>query len=276
MLKRFFSFFILSFISFSLTTLAINYIKSIDPLMIYIKENVLKYEVEPVDAHVDDLSVIPGQKGQIVDVDSSYSLMKKYGTFREELLIYKDVVPNVSISNIYNKYVYSGNQNKNDVSFVFKINNDFYIKDIVEILKSKDIVGTFFLSNELIYNKDIIIYLYLNNQEIEYYNNKYNFNELKEINIFFVNYISRSLRYCLNDVYNKDNIDICSMKRMHMIIPNINTYNYPFYDVVNNISNGSIIKFEGNRETVKELRHIINYIRQKDYNIVSLKKMLEE
>lgn len=276
MLKRFFSFFILSFISFSLTSLSINYIKSIDPVMVYLKDNADSYSVDAVNATINDFSIIPGKKGSSVDIDSSYHLMKKYGSFNEELLVYKDVIPDISISNIYNKYISSGNLDEREVSFIFKIDNNLYIKDIVNILKSKDIIGTFFLNEELIYDKDLIIYLYLNNQEIEYYSNNYDFNELKAINIYVSSYITKSLSYCYNDTYNKDNIDICSLKRMHMIIPSISTYDYPFYSIKNNISNGSIIKFEGNNSVVKELKHIINYIRQKNYEIVSLKKLLEE
>jgi hypothetical protein len=202
--------------------------------------------------------------------------MKKYGGFNEGLLVYKDVNPDISISNIYDKYIYSGNLDDKEIAFIFKINDEIYIKDIVSILKEKEIVGTFFLNDELIYNKDLIIYLYLNNQEIEYYSDEYNFDELIDINIFISSYTSRNLSYCYNDSYNKSNIDICSLKRLHMIIPSINTYNYPFHEVKDNLNNGVIIKFEGNRIVVSELRHIINFIRQKNYEIVSLKKLLEE
>ena len=42
------------------------------------------------------------------------------------------------------------------------------------------------------------------------------------------------------------------------------------------IQNGKIIKFSNNNKVVYELNFIINYIRQNNYEIVSLKKLLEE
>ena len=276
MFKRFFSFFILSIFSFIITSLFIKYIKLLDPIMFYLKDNQSYYNVDAVNATIDDFSMIPGKKGLVIDIDSSYSLMKKYGTFNEDLLVFKDVNPDISISNIYNKYISFGNIDKNEVSFIFKIDDDKYIKEIVSLLKEKEIIGTFFLNKELIYDKDLVIYLYLNNQEIEYYDLDYDFNLLRYASIFVSSYTSKSLSYCYNDSYNKSNITNCSLRRMHMIIPSISCDDYPFYEVKNKLSNGSIIKFESNKTVLYELRHIINYIRQKNYEIVSLKKMLEE
>jgi len=276
MLKRFFSFLLISGFYFFLTSLAINYIKSIDPLMLSLKENISYYEIDPVNAIIFEDSIVPGKKGVSIDVDSSYSLMRKYGSFNEGLLVYKEISPEITIANIYSKYISSGNYDEANVSLIFKVDDYNNVEEIVEILKAKDVIGTFFLNEELIYDKDLIIYLYLNNQEVEYYSDVYDFNKLNDINIYVSSYITKNLSYCYNDIYNKENIVNCSLKRVHMIIPSINTSIYPFHDVKKNISNGSIIKLDNNNVVVEELRHIINFIRQKNYDIVSLKKLLEE
>ena len=89
MFKRIFSFFLLSILSFFLTTLSIKYIKYFDPLMIYLKENTHLYEKDAEDAVLNDFSMLPGRKGVEIDIDKSYNLMKKYGGFNEQLLVYK-------------------------------------------------------------------------------------------------------------------------------------------------------------------------------------------
>ena len=244
--------------------------------MIYLKENKSTFSYDAVNATFDGVSMIPGKKGMIIDVDESYSLMKKYGSFNDDLLVFKEIDPDISISNVYDKYISFGNLDKSEVSFIFKIDNNKYIKEIVSILKEKEIIGTFFLNKEFIYDKDLVIYLYLNNQEIEYYDTDYDFNLLRYASIFVSSYTSKSLSYCYNDIYDKSNITNCGLRRMHMIIPSISCDKYPFYEVKNSLGNGSIIKFDSSKTVLYELRHIINYIRQKNYEIVSLKKMLEE
>ena len=276
MFKRIFSFFLLSILSFFLTTLSIKYIKYFDPLMIYLKENTHLYEKDAEDAVLNDFSMLPGRKGVEIDIDKSYNLMKKYGGFNEQLLVYKDIVPTISIFDIYDKYINSGNLDNPNISLIFKIDNYDFINEIVSILKDKDVIGTFFLNDELIYDKNLLIYLYLNNQEVEYYSDKYDFNKLRYIDIYVSSYISKNLSFCYDLEYNKTNIETCSFKRLHMVIPSLNINNHPFYEVSNNLKNGLIISFDNNQMLIKELRYIINYTRQKNYEIVSLKKLLEE
>lgn len=282
MLRRFFSFFMflfLSFLSFFLTSLAVDYIKLLDPIMIYIKENKDSYEVDAIDACVSEMNVIPGKSGISVDVDSSYELMKKYGGYNENLLVFDNVTPNVSISNIYNRYISSGNISYKNVSFIFKVEDTNYLEEIVYILKDKDIIGTFFISDEVLRNnRDVLKLLYLNNQEVESLgiNNSYSYLSLNSISKYISGYISKSISYCYSDNYNNSILNACSKRKMHTIIPSINTLKYPYYDVKNKLSNGVIIKFDNNSRVVYELNYIINYIRQRDYDIVSLKKLLEE
>jgi len=152
MLKRFFSFFIfnfLSFLSFFLTTIAVNYIKALDPIMVSLNNNKSNYEVDFVNAVIDDVSIVPGRSGIKIDIDKSYNLMKKYGTYNEQLLVFNNYVPNISISNIYDKYINKGNSDKRLVSFVFKVEDTNYLEEIVYILKEKEVIGTFFIDDEV-------------------------------------------------------------------------------------------------------------------------------
>lgn len=272
-----FIFLLLSSISFYLLMISISYIKELDPIMKEIKENTSIYEVSSKDAFIDDLIVIPGVKGKIIDIDSSYKVMKSYGAFKDELLIYDYTLPKISISNIYDKYIISGNTNKKEVSLVFKVESTDYLEEIISILNTNDVVGTFFIDEYIFYESiDVIDLLYLNNQNIELLSNNYNLINIEKINYFLNNYINKRISYCYIDYFNKDILSTCSFMKLHTIIPGINTSNYPYYDIKNKLSNGSIIKLNNNIRVIEELNYIIKYIRQKDYEIVSLKKLLSE
>ena len=267
----------LSIISFLLTFIVVSYLKRMDPIMKEIKENSLLLEEEYVNAYVDDDIIIPGISGKKIDIENSYSIMRKYGSYKEDLLVYEEIFPLVSISNIYDKYVISGNKDKEEVSLIFKIEDTSFLEEIILILKRNDVIGTFFIDERLLMeNKDIIDLLYLNNQNIEMLSNNYKIINIDRISSLLRSYISIDNNYCYLEEYNLDILNRCSFEKMHTIIPTINTSKYPYYDIKNNLSNGSIIKLNNDIRCLYELDFIIKFIKQKKYDIVSLKKMLNE
>jgi len=270
-------FIFLSILSFYFTLFSISYLKNLDPIMKEIKNNISLYKVDSVNAYVDDLIVIPGVSGKDIDMDTSYKLMKNYGSFKKDLIVYNKSFPKISINNIYDKYVVSGNLDKKEVSLIFKIEDTNYLEEIIVILKDNAVIGTFFIDEEIfLESKDVIDLLYLNNQDIEFLSKEYKLLNIEKFDYLLRNYINKTINFCYLDYYDKKTLNICSFKKMHTIIPSINTSNYPYYDIKNKLSNGSIIKLNNNSRVLYELDFIINFIRQKDYKIVSLKKLLSE
>ena len=64
-----------------------------------------KYEVKPVNAVLNEDTIVPGISGRQIDVLKSYEEMKSSGIFREELLVYKDLYPSSLLSNNKDKYI---------------------------------------------------------------------------------------------------------------------------------------------------------------------------
>ena len=282
MYRSFFSFFVFIFISiltFLISKYSINYIKSIDPVMIEIKKNSFLYESSFVNAYINDEIIIPGISGKVIDFDSSFKLMKNYGGYNSNLLIYSDVSPKITISNIYDKYIVSGNKNKKEVSFVFKVEDTNYLEEIVLILNKNNIIGTFFVSDYVVYERfDILKFLYLNNQNIESLgsNSSYDLLKIDKFNYLLKSYFNKSINYCYSDSYNKEVLDICAKKKLHTIIPSLIIDKYPFHNIKYNLSNGLIINFNNRELLLNELNYIISYVKQMGYKIVSLEKLLEE
>ncbi len=282
MFKKFFSIFLFGFLSitsFRITKMAIEYIRELDPIMNNIESSRPIYEVKAVNATISDMTITPGISGSSINVDSSYKMMKKYGSFSDNLLVFSKVAPIISIANIFDKYIFNGNPEINNVSFIFKIKDTNYIEEITSILKSKDVIGTFFIDDEvLLENKDIIKYLYLNNQIVQSLGNDeaYDILELDNIDHLLKGYTNKGLSYCYSDNINNSILNVCSRRKLHTIVPSVNTDKFPYYEMKNEVENGVIIKFNNNLRLVDELPYIINYIRQNNKKIVSLEKLLEE
>ena len=141
-------FFIISLVCFSFfyTDKVMNLLNSKDPLMVKLNDIKKDYEVLPVNAIIDNDTIVPGKKGLEVDIDKSYEEMKLGGIFRKESLIYKDTLPSSSISNNKDKYIVKGNSN-NEVSLIVIYNpltkhNITNISNITIYLNHKDITNT--------------------------------------------------------------------------------------------------------------------------------------
>ena len=99
------SLFVLVLFSFFYTDKVMNLINKNDPLMNKIDLLKDKYEILPVNAILEDNTIIPGVKGKIVDLDKSYDNMKVSGIFREDYLIYNELLPSELLSNNMDKYM---------------------------------------------------------------------------------------------------------------------------------------------------------------------------
>ena len=80
-----------------------------DEIMIKLKEIETNYKIEPINAKINEDTIIPGKKGKYLDLENSYKQMKKIGYYEESKLSYKYLYPETSIYNNLNKYIINGN-----------------------------------------------------------------------------------------------------------------------------------------------------------------------
>lgn len=255
------SLFVLVLFSFFYTDKVMNLINKNDPLMNKINLLKDKYEILPVNAILEDNTIIPGVKGKIVDLDKSYDNMKVSGIFREDYLIYNELLPSELLSNNMDKYIIKGNSSNNKISLLVlgdsnnidKINKD----NITIFLNHKDIS----INNIKKLSKNSI-YTYGNNGIYS--------DEILSNDNTIINRISNNKSiYCLSKDKNSDTLTVCNKNNMYVVIPNIIG---DYADVKNNISNGSIILLNN----INNLDIIIKYIKSKGYDIVSLEELLTE
>lgn len=256
--------------TFLYTEKIIDVSTSQDEIMIKLKEVEATYKIEPINATIKEDTIIPGNTGKYIDLDTSYKAMKKIGYFEESLISYKNIYPEISIYNNYDKYIIKGNTQKKEVSLIYILNNHNTIDNILSILNNKKTTISFFIDSTFLSNNIDLIYK-INNHEIYNYGNngQYTKDNLIIGNNIINNKSNNNSTYCIFLTKDINSKNTCSDSKMLSIIPSI-TGN--INSIKNNLENGSIIHITN----TQELTYIIDYIKNKGYTPVPLSNIIKE
>lgn len=270
---------LLTVFSFYYTNKLIEFSKSKDPIMIEIMKNKDDYNKLSIDALINNNYITPGSEGLEVDVDKSYTKMKKLGKYNDNLYVYDVVKPTISIKDNYNKFVINGNTTKKEVSLVFKAEDLKNIENINKILFNNNVSATFFIDGN-IKDDDINILKILDESNNYFgnlgYNKKYSIKTIKYTNALLDRIDDDNHNYCYVE---KDDINVlktCSEVKMYTIKPMVVSNIFPFTYIKQNLENGKIFSLDTNSYTLKQLDLIIKYVRQKGYDFVTLEEILNE
>ncbi len=271
---------VLCLFSFFYTDKVVTVVKNQDPIMIKIIEFEDIYNIKPTNALVENINIIPGINGCMVDIKKSYSNMKKIGTYNSNMIEYKEIKPDISLNNIYDKYIVKGNSNTNVLALVFKINTINHLQELLFILKEKDIKASFFIDGKDIEDNVNIIYQLINEQHELYnlgYSNNYDKDLIRWTNNVIDNISNNKSNYCLVLKENQEVLDICTENKMHTVKSNIViNYSNSFSSVKNKIEKGSIIVFDVNNNTKGELLKLIQFFKRRGFKFNLLSNHLSE
>ena len=260
--------FALSLIYLNKTT---NILKDKDPIMQNIVHNANNYKIESVNAKINEDTIIPGTNGCVIDINKSYAKMKKINEYTDKMLKYKDLIPEITINNIYNKYIISGNKTKRNVSIIININEE--VEKLNTLVSTNKIKLNVFLDSEILKNDVISI----NKEYVKIYNGGLN-NNYDDITIEWMNDVImenyNQSKYCINRNKNDDNLLICARNKMHTITPTINVTKSNIHTAKTQINNGSIIYFD--EKNIDNIITISDYIKSKGFKIVFLEELLSE
>lgn len=257
--------------SFYYTEKSVNLVKYTDPIMKEIKEKAAEYKVEVSNALVSEDEVLPGYNGLEVDYENSYQAMKRIGRYNKEAVVLKETKPTLSITDNYDKYIVKGNYLKDTVGLVFLLNENLNVDTITNILENKGVTATFITTNKYLEDHPKVIYeLAKNDHEIQLQIT--NDDQLILARNTMKNIINYSGDYCYLEKKDETILDICKDAKMHSVLPTFTVSN--FKDLKNNLESGAIIKIKENE--IKELSTIINYIKQRGYQLENLTYLLSE
>ena len=270
---------ILTAFSFYYTNKMVDLSKSKDPIMIEINNSKDKFVFNTIDAVIKDNYIIPGLSGTVVDVDSSYYKMKELGRYNENLYMFVKEAPKISIKNNYDKFIIGGNKRKKEIALLFKLEKANNIDKLLEILNKSDAIGNFFIDGK-VYETNIeeLLKLTKNNHYIGNlgYDKEYSVNTIKYTNSIIERVAKYNNHFCYVESDNLEVLKICSSLKMYTVKPNVISSTNAYSDIKDKLENGGIYTFKINNYTMKNLSIIINYIKQKGYEIVNLENLISE
>lgn len=239
--------------SFYYTEKVALYVKNKHPLMQTItKEKDSKTVLSINSEIIDDIYIIPGLNGKEVNVDKSFNNMKKSQTYNEELLIYNQITPTISLNNNKNKIIIRGNKNKNSVSIIFRDDNE-----LAKYMVKNNYKVNILLSKEQ-YNPNYEM-INIANNETTYHNIEDYLNKNK---------MNSNLCYVVNNIPKLCNDKYLFKPSLQLTHANISQYK-------NKINSGEIILIE-NSVTLSELEIILKQIEYQSLKIVFLSELISE
>ncbi|MBQ9318798.1 MAG: polysaccharide deacetylase family protein [Bacilli bacterium] len=268
----------LMFFSIMITHKTEMVFENVDNIMIEIKEKSEIYKQMEVDAKIDGDTIIPGKYGRSVNIKKSYQQMKKYGAFKEEMLVYNLKKPKISLSDYKDKYIINGYPKDRKISLIFKINNyEGNIDEVLKILDSDNIKATFFVDDEWFSEHNNLINDLINQQHtigLLSHNLDYQDSSFGWMDTIIKSVTKQKQGYCYY-TDKRENLDSCVLLNNYTIKP-IEISENLFYEVKKNLNNGVMLSFNLNKQLVHELKTIISYINTKGYSLVSLENLLSE
>ena len=265
--------------SFYYTEKAIILLESNDPIMKEIKDKGKSREEDAINAKVEGDYLIPGYNGLVIDLETSFNKMKGYGSYNEALLVFEEVEPTISIDDYYDKYISSGNGISTNIALVFTVDDSSYTDNLLDILKEMNAVGTFFIDGKFTdSNTSFVTDAVVNGNEVEVLSYDKAYDELLfKASIDKIKTLtSTTPKYCYATYDNEEVLNLCSKLSMHTIIPTLRLDNNIYSSAKGNLRSGSIISVNLTESNVKELKVLINYIKQRGFTLVTLDTLLNE
>ncbi len=223
--------------------------QSKDPLLDQIK-NYNSQNTTYVNAVIKDDTIIPGLNGRELDEIKSLMNMKKAGSFSESFLVYKSIIPKISLKDNLDKTIIKGNPNKQAISLVLEYN-----KELIKYLQNNN------LSFSVLTTLDN--YAETNNYEMINYENASNYKTLDKL----LNKNNLNTNICLKESY-------CSNYKYLVEI----THNFSkntLLTIKNKITSGDIIKVSVNTR-IEDLAILIQQIHSQNLSILPLSKLISE
>lgn len=263
--------------SFFYTDKVIEVVREEDKIMIELESIKDLYKTEPKDATIVGNTIIPGLNGKKINVEKSYKEMKNSGLFNKNLIIYDEIIPNITLINNKNKFIIHGQNTKQMVSILFVLDNNKHLKELETIISNEEIVLNYFVTYEYLMTYSTKIKEMPNSEFYSYDDNgEYSPDSMLFSNNLLSRIKNKEAIYCLSPNMDKKVLNLCSDNNLYTITPNIIGGKRAYNEIKTNLNNGSIILLSMNNETIKELTIIIDYIKGKGLEIVGLSKLLDE
>lgn len=255
------------------------------------------FKIPPQDPRVDLIwkAAVPGYNGKQVDIEATY---KKTLQQRSKKInwIYTDIVPNKSLENLGNLPIYRGHKNKKAVALMINVAwGTEHIKPMLEILKQKNAMATFFLAGSwLKENRDLAKKIKEAGHEIG--NHAYNHplmaqitsdriaNEIKRTeDIIFQTLRLRSKNFAPPaGSFDQRTVEIARRFNMKTVLWTVDTIDWKkstspelmLQRITKKIEAGNLVLMHPTDRTIKALPAIIDYIHKEHWQLLTVSDVL--
>jgi peptidoglycan-N-acetylglucosamine deacetylase len=257
-----------------------------------------EYEIEPSDARKDPVwKVVPGYNGLKVDVKKSYGKMKKEGKFDPEKLEFKQVPPEVHLSDLQPMAIYKGHPEKPMVSFIINVAwGNEYLSGMLATLKKHNVTASFFLEGRWVKNNPGMAKM-IADAGHEIGNHSYSHPNMKQLSAPEINEEIRKTNEVIEAVtgfktkwfappsgaYKDEVVEIAAAHKLGTVMWSVDTIDWqkPSPDklierVMGKIHNGAMILMHPTESTAASLDQLITQIKEKDLHIGTVSNLLSE
>ena len=263
--------------SFFVTEKTTTVVSDMDEIMIEIKEKKDQYKTDPIDAKINNNTIIPGVSSRDVDINKSYKNMKNNGYFNDKLLVYNYTRPKISLTDNIDKYIIKGNPSKRMVSLIFLIKSEEDITDVVNILNNYNVLSTFFVNyNWFINNNELVDELIKKGHIVSPLMEDYSNSDFEWMDMVLKKINKQNEVFCYNIDDNQKNLEECVLKNNYTIKPIVISEKTPLVDIKEKLEAGSIFSLRINTQVKKELSTIIIHIKSKGMLLDNIEKHLLE
>lgn len=263
-----------------------------------IAENAKEYEVEPSNARQDPVwKAIPGYNGLKVDVDDSYKKMKKDGKFNPDKLVYKQIPPDVHLSDLPPMAIYKGHPEKPMVTFIINVAwGNEYLSSMLATLKKHNVSASFFLEGRWVKNNPGMAKM-IAEAGHEIGNHSFTHPDMKQLTAPEINEEITKTNEVIEAVtgvqtkwfappsgsYKEEVVQIAAAQKLGTVMWSVDTIDWQkpspeklISRVMGKIHNGALILMHPTESTATSLEQLIIQIKDKDLQIGTVSDMLSE
>ncbi|HHX33122.1 MAG TPA: hypothetical protein GX713_02720 [Mollicutes bacterium] len=241
-------------LSFYFTEKIMIHMENKNPIMLEIIKKENSYKTKPVNAVIENNTIIPGINGRVVDKRKSLAKMNEIGSFNETFLVYDEIAPEISLNNNLEKIIVKGNPIKRMVSLVINQN-----KNAENYLKENNI------KYALIADINTKI-----DKTKKYVLGERSLDNISDLNTL-LNKHKVNTKIC---ILNYSNVEYCNKNKYLLVDPLVKTDDN-INKVLNKITSGSIILINKGLSN-DNLILILNEIKKQDLKIFYINEMLSE
>ena len=270
--------------------------KQRDVLYKDIENNAQNYYIAPMDAKIDRVwKAIPALNGLEVDIEASYKKMKADGQFNKEKLVFKQLKPNILLSDLPPTPIYKGHPDKEMVSFLINVawGNEFLV-DMLSILKKYNVHASFFLEGRWVQNNPELAKMIIDAGH-EVGNHSYTHPNMEKISAYQAREEIQKTNKVIQAIsdkpilwfappsgsYRDEIVQIAAEEKLGTVLWTVDTVDWKkptpeqlLHRVMSKVHNGAMILMHPTDSTAKSLEQLIIQLHKKNLQIRTVSELL--